>query len=517
MNLFVEKYLSHKKETPLQIVDLGSANIGGTYRDYFNSPCWKYMGVDLAPGPNIDIILSNPYNWRELRSHCADVFISGQTFEHIEFFWLTMLEIARVLKPGGLCCIIAPSTGPIHRYPVDCWRFYPDGFAALARYADLEIVEILHEEENISYPDQSEIWRDLVLIARKKDIEPQKNQEYERTISLDSNDSLTKIIGLIPPNSTILELGPATGYLTRHLTNKLGCIVDCIEVSPSMAEAVRPFARTLIVGDLNTLDFRSILPNDEYDIIIAADVLEHLSYSNTVVEQAYALLKENGKILVSVPNIAHASVIGALCQGDFPYSKDGLLDKSHTRFFTRRSICHELTQHGFMIEKIDPVCKAPHETELGDTPGDLPIEVETYLSSLPDAMVYQFIISGCKGKAAENIIEVPSNREIQAHYVESLLHGMDTLRREFEIKMKETVTYYEQNIEDLRNGLEESQELAFSRQKDILQLSDAFYHAEKLALERDIEIKRLNDDASELRKITRYAIKYYINKIMRKF
>ncbi len=170
MRDFTARHLADAADRPLEILDLGSADIGGTYAQFFDNPKWNYRGVDLAPGPNIHVVLSNPYNWRELPTHCADVFISGQTFEHIEFFWLTMLEIARVLKPGGLCCIIAPSRGPIHRYPVDCWRFYPDGFAALARYADLEILEILHDGEDCpSSPDKSEEWGDLVLVARKKE------------------------------------------------------------------------------------------------------------------------------------------------------------------------------------------------------------------------------------------------------------------------------------------------------------------------------------------------------------
>ncbi len=54
-------------------------------------------------------------------------------FEHTEFFWLTMREMKHALKPGGLCCIIAPSAGPEHQYPVDCWRVYPDGLRAAAR------------------------------------------------------------------------------------------------------------------------------------------------------------------------------------------------------------------------------------------------------------------------------------------------------------------------------------------------------------------------------------------------
>ena len=76
--------------------------------------------MDMTPGKNVDIVLPSPYRWRGIESNSVDVLISGQAFEHIEFFWITMLEIARVLKPGGLCCIIAPSGGAEHKYPVDC-------------------------------------------------------------------------------------------------------------------------------------------------------------------------------------------------------------------------------------------------------------------------------------------------------------------------------------------------------------------------------------------------------------
>ena len=93
--------------------------------------------------------------------------ISGQAFEHIEFFWLTMLEISRVLKPEGLCCLIAPSSGPEHRYPVDCWRFYPDGFAALARFTSLKVLEVYSQDGPTGYQDGSDMWQDTVLVCRK--------------------------------------------------------------------------------------------------------------------------------------------------------------------------------------------------------------------------------------------------------------------------------------------------------------------------------------------------------------
>lgn len=167
MLAFRTKYLESRKNEPLFILDLGSFDVNGSYRGYFEFPSWTYRGIDRSAGKNVDIVLQDPYNWREIKSGSADVVISGQAFEHIEFFWLTMLEIARVLKPGGLCCLIAPSGGPEHRYPVDCWRYYPDGFVALARFASLDVAEVYSQNGTTGYPDGSDMWQDTVLICRK--------------------------------------------------------------------------------------------------------------------------------------------------------------------------------------------------------------------------------------------------------------------------------------------------------------------------------------------------------------
>ena len=168
MTTFKDRYLKAFENRPLKIFDLGSLDVNGSYREIFEHPGWVYKGLDVEAGKNVDIVLKNNYHWKELDSDSVDVMISGQAFEHIEFFWITMLEVARILKPGGLCCIIAPSAGYEHRYPVDCWRFYPDGFRALARFAGLLPLEVFAQwEADPADTDDSGRWKDAVLIAEK--------------------------------------------------------------------------------------------------------------------------------------------------------------------------------------------------------------------------------------------------------------------------------------------------------------------------------------------------------------
>jgi len=144
MKAFVEGYLAEFEDAELIIIDVGAKAYSGnpTYRPFFNKPKWKYFGLDLEPGENVDIVVSNPYNWKEVPDNFADVVISGHAFEHIEFPWVTIKEIYMILKPSGICCIIAPSSGPENKRPYDCWRFYPDGMRALAKWAGFKVVEV---------------------------------------------------------------------------------------------------------------------------------------------------------------------------------------------------------------------------------------------------------------------------------------------------------------------------------------------------------------------------------------
>lgn len=139
MQRLVSTYL--RPEQALHAVDIGSYDVNGSYRTLFGQPKWRYTGVDLEAGPGVDVVLDSPYRL-PFASGSIDVIVSGQAFEHVEHFWMSWLEMQRVLRAGGLIFLIAPSRGPEHRYPQDCWRFYPDGYRALAKMGDFELLEV---------------------------------------------------------------------------------------------------------------------------------------------------------------------------------------------------------------------------------------------------------------------------------------------------------------------------------------------------------------------------------------
>ncbi len=159
----VNRHLLAKR--PLSVIDIGAYDVNGSYRPLFDLPEVQYRGIDLEAGPGVDIVLSSPYRF-PLPSKSVDVIVSGQAFEHVEFFWLTWLEMDRVLKPGGMIFLIAPSRGSEHRYPQDCWRFYPDGYRALAKYTHVELLEVTTDWQPHPDPGSSE-WGDTVGVFRK--------------------------------------------------------------------------------------------------------------------------------------------------------------------------------------------------------------------------------------------------------------------------------------------------------------------------------------------------------------
>lgn len=120
------------------IVDIGSKDFNGNYKSLF--PNMKYIGLDQEYGPNVDKLMKSDFD-TGLEPFSADLVISGQTLEHCRNPFRLVAEMYRICKTGAYCIIIAPSVFNEHRYPIDCWRFLPDGMDELLKNAGFEVVK----------------------------------------------------------------------------------------------------------------------------------------------------------------------------------------------------------------------------------------------------------------------------------------------------------------------------------------------------------------------------------------
>lgn len=192
---FVDVNFRNSASRRLRILDVGSKSYEGhaAYRLLFDGIEVDYVGLDLESGPGVDIVPAQPFVWQELANEAFDVCLCGQVFEHNPMFWITFAEIARVLKPSGLAMVIAPGRGAVHRYPVDCWRFYPDAWHSLCSYTGLELVETFFEDRGNRRREPSLMWCDSCVIAKKPvlEIATERDGFYKRLATIAATAPMT--------------------------------------------------------------------------------------------------------------------------------------------------------------------------------------------------------------------------------------------------------------------------------------------------------------------------------------
>jgi len=145
----------------------------------------------------------------------------------------------------------------------------------------------------------------------------------------------------------LLDVGAADGLLSRRLT-ELGWRVTAIEGDPALAQAGARYCERMI-----TLNLDREIPVGEgpFDVIVYGDVLEHLVDPLRILVELDRSLAPGGFVVISVPNIAHLWIRLLLLFGRFDYLDRGILDHSHLRFFTERSLRAMLTDAGLLIER----------------------------------------------------------------------------------------------------------------------------------------------------------------------
>ena len=231
---------------------------------------------------------------------------------------------------------------------------------------------------------------------------------YHRLLDPHGQDSLAKLARLVRPGSSVLDLGAGPGILGRYLAEHLECIVDGVEYNPAAAAEAAPWYRRLECADLEQVVLTERFVGCRYDFIVCADILEHLRQPGDLLAQLPGLLAPGGHVLASVPNVAHAGLIAELLAGEFRYRVEGLLDETHLRFFTLRSLTRSLARAGLQVVAVDAALLGLRESEFADCRLDaLPPALVRGLLGRPEALVYQFIVSA-QAAAEVGSVECPA-------------------------------------------------------------------------------------------------------------
>ncbi len=216
---------------------------------------------------------------------------------------------------------------------------------------------------------------------------------YSYKVDLDDTGSSHSLAVLqIPPGSTVLDIGAADGSVARSLAAR-GCRIWGLESDEAAAAAARSVCQRVIVGDVETLDLDSALEGKRFDFILLLDVLEHLRDPLATLSRVSRHLVPGGRVIVSIPNVTHGAVRLSLMSGSFTYTETGLLDRTHLRFFDRRSAEALMADAGLRIVERLRVKRELHETEIPVDPSSVPPPVLKQLEEDPDATTYQFVFA----------------------------------------------------------------------------------------------------------------------------
>lgn len=206
----------------------------------------------------------------------------------------------------------------------------------------------------------------------------------------------------------VLDLGSGPAIVSRRLHEEHGREVTCVDSDAEALKSLASSGLTTILADLEADDWESQLPAGPYDVIILADVLEHLRDPGSMLNRITRadLLSDGGLLLISVPNAAHESVLAELLLGDFRYTRTGILDATHVRWFTLESLRRLLEQSGFIVATVERTTRTLEQTASFDRSLRVPADVRRRLRELnADCGTSQYIVRARRSEAAGQLAE----------------------------------------------------------------------------------------------------------------
>jgi methionine biosynthesis protein MetW len=283
----------------------------------------------------------------------------------------------------------------------------------------------------------------------------------------DQSSAWAKVAAYVPSGSTVLDVGCASGYLGEALIGAKAARVWGIEIDPE--DAARARGRGLVEvweGDLELFDWGR-LDGLQFDVVIFADVLEHLKRPLPVLERAAGALAPGGRVVASIPNIAHASIRVELMEGGFVYEPLGLLDDTHLRYFTKPTIVDMFQRAGLAVRTLDATVYDLPEDLLLSRLERLGLHTDERFAELlesPEARTYQYIVVAERAAdpAALEVVPLPPKLVMPhaqlVNEAADLRRAVDELRAE-KAEQQHEIAAQQDEIERLRGAVKDRDRL----------------------------------------------------------
>ena len=220
-----------------------------------------------------------------------------------------------------------------------------------------------------------------------------KKNIYDYKIDLNSDTAPARVVRLVGKGKRVLEVGAGPGSITKVLSSSSNCRVTALDIDAESIKMVAPFCERAYQANLNDIAWPEVLGKDnKFEVLVAADVLEHVYEPLAVLKTMKGLLDENGCIILSIPHAGHSVIQACLFDEDFEYGDFGLLDRTHIRFFGIKNIQKMIEDAGLKIIHSEFVVVNPLNTEFSERWVNTPKKLRRALASNPFGMVYQVIV-----------------------------------------------------------------------------------------------------------------------------